>query len=215
MKNRRFIVLTSILLLPSVLVFCQARETSVMIDKENRNAVSIAVPQNKDVSTDALQQRLQRAGLKEKPMKGIAIYKGVVLSEISPDKLDIYTKVEEGPNNSSVVYMAVSKGYNNFTNSGSDSVLTDKVKTFLESFVPDASNFSAELGISGQMEDLKKLEKSGQRLTDEQKDLQKKKTNLENRLREIDNELRLNNEQIEKKKSELEEAKTKRGNGKG
>jgi hypothetical protein len=46
--------------------------------------------------------------------------------------LDIYTKVEEGPNNSSVVYMAVSKGYDNFA-SVADSAITQNVKAFLES----------------------------------------------------------------------------------
>jgi len=74
-----------------------------MIDKENRNAVMINIEQPEKNTSDALQQRLGRSGLKERERKGVVSYKGVTLSEISPDKVDIYTKVEAGSNNSSVV----------------------------------------------------------------------------------------------------------------
>ena len=183
-----------------------------MIDKENRNAVMITIEQPEKITSDALEQRLGRSGLKEKERKGMVRYKGVTLSEISPDKVDIYTKVEAGPNNSSVVYMAVSKGYDNLTNTTVDSNITQNVKTFLESFVKDADTHSADIGISKQIKDVTKDEKSYQRLLDEQKDLQKKKVNIETRLIEIENEINSKKSGIDKKKSEVEDAKIKRGN---
>src|ERR1700722_1508262 len=113
MKNLKITALTFFTLLSGTLMYGQARDASVMIDNENRSAVMITIDQPEKITGDALQQRLERSGLKDKARNGVLRYKGVILSEISPDKVDIYTKVEQGPNNSSVVYMAVSRGYNN------------------------------------------------------------------------------------------------------
>ena len=205
-------MLCSITLLSGTLMYGQARDASVMIDKENRNAVMIVIDQPEKITRDALQQRLERSGLKERSKEGVIKYKGVILSEISPDKVDIYTKVEAGPNNSSVVYMAVSKGYDNFTNNIADSAITQNVKIFLESLVKDADTQSADVGIKQQIKGVISDEKEYVRLLEEQKDLQKKKSVIDNRLVEIQNELNLRAEEINKKKSGVEDAKIKRGN---
>ena len=213
MKYIKTILLTSGTFFSGLFLFGQeAREASVMIEKENRNAVMIAIDQPEKETRDALQKRLERSGLKEKAREGVVKYKGVTLSEISPDKLDIYTKVEKGPNNGSVVYMAVSRGYNNFANGAADSILTENVKVFLQSFVKDAATFSANIGITNQLNDVSQDEKAYQKLLDEQRDLQKKKSGIENRLSEIEIELTSKRESINKKKSEVEDAKTKRTN---
>jgi hypothetical protein len=210
MKHLKIFLITTAALFPALMVCAQAREASVMVDKENRNAVMIAVNQPEKITEDALQQRLQRSGLKEKPKNGAATYKGVIFSEISPSKVDIYTKVEPGPDNSSVVYMAVSRGYNNFTNGGSDSVLTENVKTFLNSFIQDANNHFADVGIAGQNNDIAQDEKDYQHLLDEQRSLQKKKSDIEVKLSDIQTQLNTKSETIARKKSGLEDARTKR-----
>jgi len=212
MRYIKIILLSSVTLFTGTALYAQARDASVMIDKENRNAVMITIDQPEKITNEALQQRMERSGLKEKEKKGIVSFKGVTLSEISPDKVDIYTKVEAGPNNSSVVYMAVSRGYNNFTNTTVDSNITQNVKTFLESFVKDAATYSADVGIKNQINDVIKDEKNYQRLLEEQRDLQKKKLNIDNRLAEIQNELSVREEGINKKKSGVEDAKVKRSN---
>jgi hypothetical protein len=210
MKNIKIIWLTSLAFISVLVVHGQAKDASVMIDKENRNAVMITIDQPENITSDALRQRLERSGLKEKARNGVTKYKGVTLSEISRDKVDIYTKVEKGPNNSSVVYMAVSRGYNNFTNTLVDSNITQNAKNFLESLVKDADNHYADVEISNQINDLNKEEKSYQQLLNEQNDLQQKKVNIDNRLIEIQNELILKREGINKMKSGLEDAKGKR-----
>src|SRR5271168_4953857 len=80
MKKLSNFLLTAGCLLSSVLVFAQATPVSTLIEKENRNAVMIEIKQPVDITIDALQQKLQRAGLNEREKKGTAIYKGVVLS---------------------------------------------------------------------------------------------------------------------------------------
>ena len=193
-----------------ILAYGQATEGSVMIDNANRSAVTITIDQPDNVTGDALLQRMQRSGLQNKPKNGAMSFKGVILSDISAEKLDIYTKVEKGPNNSSVVYMAVSRGYNNFTNGTTDSVLTQNVKNFLQSLVKDANDRSADVGISNQINDVNKDQKAYQKLLDEQGDLQKKKTKIENRLVEIQNELDARTVEMNKKKSAIDDAKVKR-----
>ena len=42
-------------------MYGQARDASVMIDKENRNAVMIVIDQPEKITRDALQQRLERS----------------------------------------------------------------------------------------------------------------------------------------------------------
>ena len=191
-------------------VISQAVPVSTMIEKENRNAVMIVINQPVKITTEALQQKLQRAGLDEKIKRGAASYKGVTLSEISKDKIDVYTKVEKAPNNTSMVYMAVSRGYNNFTNSGADSIITENTIAFLNSFVKDADNHFADLDISNQMNDVNKSEKEYQHLLDEQRDLEKKKSSIETRLAEIQNELATRKTEMDKRKSAVEESKNKR-----
>ena len=213
MKHIKNFLLASVTIFSGMIVYGQeAKEASVMIDKANRNAVMIAIDQPEKITGDALLKRLERAGLKERPRNGVAKYKGVTLSEISPDKLDIYTKVEKGPNNSSIVYMAVSRGYDNFVNGTIDSTITQNVKTFLQSLIMDANTQSADVVINNQLNEVEKEEKAYQRLLDEQKDLQKKKSNIESRLNEIENDLKVKREVIEKKKSEVEDAKAKKSN---
>jgi len=213
MKKFKNLLLNGVSIFSTVVIFAQAAPVSTIIEKENRNAVMIEIKQPAGITTDALQQKLQREGLNEKVKKGIASYKGVVLSEISKDKIDIYTKVESGPNNTSIVYMAVSKGYNNFTSSDADSIITQNVEAFLNSFVKDADNHFADVGISNQIKDENKSEKQYQKLLNEQKDLQQKKNKIEDRLAEIQNELNARKISLDKMKTGVEDAKTNRNNG--
>jgi len=210
MKKIKNLLLTSATMFATITIFAQAKPVSTIIEKENRNAVMIEIKQPVDIATGALQQKFERAGLKEKVRKGSASYKGVVLSEISKDKIDVYTKVESGPNNTSLVYMAVSKGYNNFTSSDADTVITQNIENFLNSFVKDADNHSADVDISNQIKSQDKSEKQYQKLLDEQKDLVAKKTKIENRLTEIQNEIDARKIELDKKKAGVEDSKAKR-----
>jgi hypothetical protein len=207
MKN---LLLSTAGTLSALVIFAQAAPVSTMIEKENRNAVMIEIKQPVAITTDALQQKLERAGLKEKVRNGSASYKGVILSEISKDKIDIYTKVESGPNNTSIAYMAVSKGYNNFTSADADTVITQNVESFLNSLVKDADNHFADVGIGDQIKNQNKSEKEYQKLLQEQRDLQDKKSKIESRLVVIQNDLDMRKINLDKMKAGLEDAKVSR-----
>jgi hypothetical protein len=212
MKYFKSILLTSGTFVVSVTLFGQPQETTLMIENENRSAIMIVIEQPEKITEDALEARLERTGLKEHGRNGVIKYKGVTFSEISSDKVDLYAKVEKGSNNTSVVYMAVSKGYNNFANGTTDSSIKQNLKNFLQSFIKDANSYAADVDIRNQINEVMKDEKSYQRLLDEQKDLQKKKSNIENRLVEIQNDLLVMAETINKKKSAVQDAKAKKNN---
>lgn len=211
MFTRKILLLTTVIIFKALSVPAQATVTSTLIEKENRNAVMIQIDQPIEITMNALEQRMKRAGLDGKTHGGGISYKAVTLSEIASEKVDIYTKVEKGENkNSSVVYMAVSKGYDNFTNSQSDSMMTERVKSFLNSFVKDVKSFSMELMITAQTDEINSAEKEYERLLSDQKDLIKKKADIESSIIEKEKEVREKKEDLEQKKQALEELKIQR-----
>lgn len=210
MKYLKIASLTLLSLFPGFALLAQPAETSVMIDNANRKAVSITIDQPDNITGDALRLRIQHAGLKDNVKNGVMSFKGIVLSDISPETIDLYTKVEKGPNNSSIVYMAVSRGYNNSSNSAADSAITQNVKAFLVSLVKDANDRSVDVGISNRINDVNKDQKAYQKLLDEQSDLTKKKAKIDTRLLEIQNELDMRTTELNKKKTGVEDARAKR-----
>ena len=70
MRYIKIILLSSATLFAGTALYAQARDASVMIDKENRNAVMITIDQPEKITNEALQQRMERSGLKEKEKKG-------------------------------------------------------------------------------------------------------------------------------------------------
>jgi hypothetical protein len=190
----------------------QARDGSLKIGNENMEAVTITTNQPVKITSEALNDRLQRSGLKAKPKRGITTYNRVILSDISPDPLDIYTKVEKAGDNSSMISMAVSRGYSEFTKNRADSTVTVRIKEYLESFVKEANHYSADADINNYINELNKEEKMYQHLLDEETDLNKRKSELDSRLNEIRRDLRVKEERIIKKKADLEIARAKRNN---
>jgi hypothetical protein len=212
MKNLKLILFGLAALFSARNSFAQATVTSTEIDKENRQAVMIQIDQSVDVTTSALEQRLERSGLDGKTHGGVTSYKGVTFSEIGTEKVDIYTKVEKGDkNNTSVVYLAVSKGYDNFTGGGSDNTITENVKTFLNSFVNDVNIYLSDVLIAAQMKEVETAQKEYERSLSDQKDLQKKKSDDENNITDKDKEINEKKADLDRKKEALEDLKRKRG----
>ena len=85
------------LLLVCSYVMSQAVPASTMIEKENRNAVMIVINQPVNITTDALQQKLQRAGLNERVKRGAASYKGVIGVSGVDDKRRSLPEAARGP----------------------------------------------------------------------------------------------------------------------
>lgn len=205
MKN---IILVIVVLVLSITMYAQATIESIIIQKQNRNAVKLYIDQSEEITADALDVKLSRSGLDGKRKKGVTIYKGVTLSEISTTKLDIYTSVRK-QGIGSVVYMAASKGYDNFT-SPEDTGITNNIVVFLNNFIADAKYRSVDVDLTEQKNNIEKEEKNYQKLLDEQKDTEKKKSEAEVKLLQLQNELTAKQLVIDKLKSDLETLKAKR-----
>ena len=188
----------------------QSTEGSVTIDKTNRNALMLNVNQPEAVTRAALTKRMDRAGLNGKAAGGYTKYSGVTFSEISRDKVDIYTMVKKAPNDGSIVYIAVSRGYDNFISSSNDSATSANVRVFLNSIVAEADNQFTSNTITANTADINKDEKKYKTLVNEQSSLQKRRAEIDNRLVEIEKELSTLSEVLTKKKNGLEDLKTKK-----
>ena len=125
-------------------------------------------------------------------------------------KLDIYTQVEKR-GVGSVVYMAASKGYDNFT-TPEDEAITQNIITFLNSFVSDANYRSVDVNLLSKQEAIDKEEKAYLKLLDDQKDTEKKRSEAEVKLVQLQNDILAKQTEIEKLKSELDDLKNKRTN---
>jgi hypothetical protein len=204
------IILLVLIAVSSVVIFAQASVESIVIEKKNRNAVKLYIDQPETITETALAARLKRSGLDGKSKKGITIYRGVILSEISSMKLDIYTQVQKR-GVGSVVYMAASKGYDNFT-TPEDQDITSNIITFLNTFVGDANYRSVDLDLLSKQDNIDKEEKAYQKLLDEQKDTEKKKSDAEVKLLKLKNDIYYKTAEIAKLKAELDDLKTKRTN---
>lgn len=212
MKKAELIWLLSVILLFNTVSFAQPGNASVAFEKEQRNTQIVLVGLSEKLTSGALGRRMANAGLKNKGENGVTRHTGVVLREISPGKIDILTKVEEGPNNSSIVHMIVFPYHDDSATVYPDSLVNKNVQQFLDSFVEYAVVYSLEIRITEQLDHLKGNEKSYQLLLTEQKELQNKKNGIETRLHVLQGELDKKTYTIIKEKENLEELKVQREN---
>ena len=84
--------------------------------------------------------------------------------------------------------------------------------TFLNNFIPDANYRSVDVDLTAQTENITKQEKAYQKLLDEQKDTEKKRSDAEVKLVQLQNDLQAKQTEIDKLKADLEDMKVKRSN---
>jgi hypothetical protein len=211
MKSVDLLLFSSIITFSVSEVHAQAMNGSTSIEKENREAMMINIAQTADITSDALEQKMKRAGVSGKSHGDVTIYKAVILSDISPEKVDIYTKVVKNKDKTScTVFMSVSKGYENFATPGTDKQIFENMKNFLNTFVKDVMIYSLDLKLADKLDEVKKEEKRYDNLVDDEKDLQKDKVNIENKIVNKLKEIKDKKEEVAKRKEELEKLKEQR-----
>ena len=184
-----------------------AHEGRVKFMKGDQNAIIADYDLPKNIIEDALKERLEKAGLgKKSSEKGFMAYKGTTWAEVSPDKLDVYAKVE-GKDSKSTVTMLVSKGYDNFISSASDAERVQKVQNFLNSFVNDARAYQLRLSIAAQEEVVKKTEKDFKGITDDGEKLNKDKEKIEKQIADNKNDQTKKQATLDAEKQKLEDLK--------
>lgn len=171
--------------------------------KKKIPAVVTEIPQVAGVTEDAIRQKLTQLGYNAKETKGVYVYKGIRIPEISNETFDVLLRVERKgrrEKDASVVYFAVSRGYENYVKESDDAELTGKIKQYCNNFSVWAEAAALEVAIKEQENQVKSAEKKLVDYNDESENLQKRKKKLEEDIEE-------NKKNIEKQKTELENQK--------
>jgi hypothetical protein len=162
-------------------------------------ATIIEIPQSASVTEDAIKQKLTQLGYSGKESKGVTVYKGVLLQQISADLIDLYLKVErkgKKDREECTVYFAVAK-VNSFIKPGGDAAMVAGINSYIANFPVWAEAEALERDINNAEDVLKSAEKKNTDLVDESESLQKRKKKLEDDIEE-------NRKNIEKQKAEVE-----------
>lgn len=182
-----------------------AREASVKFMKGQQNAIVADYDLPKEVVEEALKQRLDKEGLGKKGSeKGFSAYKGTTWVNISPDKMDVYTKVE-GKGDKSTITLLASKGYDNFVTTATDADKVQKLEAFLNDFIKDARAYQLRLAIAAQEEIVKKAEKDQKNTADDGDKLVKEKEKIEKQIADNKTEQSKKETVVATEKSKLED----------
>lgn len=172
---------------------------NVEFDKTTQQGTIAEYNYTEDLVSNVLISEIEKSAGKSKSVKGFQLFKGVHINEISPDAIDLYVKIDrksKKEKDKSVVYVLVSKGYDNFVTTASDASVFDNTKTFLQNITTKfaASDLSSQ--ITEQEKLVKKEQKKLDGYSDDIKDMEKK-------IRKLNDDIEDRKKDIEKQKSEV------------
>ncbi len=158
----------------SATAFAQnAHEAMIPFNKTQENAVVADFDNAPEVVRQVLKAQLEKEGLRKiKSSGGYWRSSGSVWNSVSSDKMDFYFRIE-GKRNKSTISVLVSKGYDNFVTSGTDSRTIDNVKNFLNGFGDQLVAYQKEQDIKAQEEAVKKAEVLQKKAAEQQAKLDK------------------------------------------
>lgn len=217
------------ILLVSIVVFAQfasaqSMATTVKYKDNLEPALVLQLPYSTSVTEGTILKKLSETGYdpqtkgalfwKKNKLDGFFIYNEVSLPDMMNQKLDLYFKVDiksKKESDKSMLYLLVSKGYENFVSSTSDSTVFKSTKKFLNSFVSETAEYKLNLDIEAQEETVKAAEKKLNQLEGKEADLIKKIEQLNQDL--VNNKVDQANQkiEIENQKVKLNELRIKAG----
>jgi hypothetical protein len=183
--------------------------------KMSRQAIFNEVPFGEKVTEAAIRDSLEKLGYKPKESKGFMVYRGVKLSALSNEPLDIYISVERKSRKEkevSVITMLLAKGEDNFITQGVDPGIIENGKSFLNGFTNYIDSYYLEQQIAEMEETRITNDKKTSSLANDAEDLQKKKKKIEKEIEDNIKEQADHKEASEKHLQNLEALKSKRKN---
>lgn len=200
----------------------QSASTSVRYDKSTRPALMLLLPYNEEVSEGTIVQKLKEIGYnpeskgalfwKQNKLNGFYIFKGVELSGMNGQPVDLYFKVE--PKNrkekdKSYIYLMTSKGDEKFVSSETDAATHQAAQNFLNRFTEHSATYKHSLDVKNAEESVKSAEKKYAKLLDDEKDMTRKLEKLQQELQENKKQQEQQVINIENEKKRLQELKAK------
>jgi hypothetical protein len=180
------------------------------------------LPNNTDVAEGTILQKLKETGYspetkgrlfwKKNKLDGFYVFNGITLPALNNQKLDMYFKVERESSSQkelSIIYLVVSKGYDNFISPEVDSATFLAATDFLNGFVANTASYRLNLDIEEQAKVLKSAENKLTNLQDDEKSLIKKIEGLQADLRNKKDDQVMQEKEIVNQKMKLEALKVK------
>ncbi|MGZ8517616.1 MAG: coiled-coil domain-containing protein [Chitinophagaceae bacterium] len=196
--------------------------TTVTINKNLQPGLVLHLPDNTDVAEGTILQKLKETGYspetkgklfwKKNKRDGFYVFNGITLPALNNQKLDMYFKVEresKSQKEQSIIYLLVSKGYDNFISPQVDSVTFLAATEFLNGFVATTASYRLKLDIEEQDKIVQSAEKKLAGLQDDEKSLIKKIDELQADLRNKKEDQAMQEKEIANQKMKLEELKAK------
>jgi len=200
----------------------QATTTTISINKNLQPGLMLDLPNNTDVAEGTILQKLKETGYtpetkgkffwKKNKRDGFYVFNGIQLPALNNQKLDMYFKVEQKSStqkDQSIIYLLVSKGYDNFISPELDSVTFVAATDFLNGFVAGTASYRLNLDIEEQEKVVKNAEKKLVNLQNDDKTLVRKIEELQADLRNKKNDQTMQEKEIANQKIKLDELKAK------
>ena len=150
--------------------------------ESDQNSFVIQLSSNADNVEGALKARLKKEGLKVSSKKGFITCLATNWAKIGTSTMDFYFKIKKVDNGNSVLYVFVSKGYNNFISSQLFPDESNRTKDFLVDMINETKRYELNLAIVG-------LNKKLKNANDDLDDLMKKQKKMEDEIKELNRKL--------------------------
>ncbi len=200
----------------------QSNFTTITINKKLQPGLVLELPNNTSVAEGTILQKLKETGYtpetkgklfwKKNKLDGFYVFNGVELAALNNQKLDMYFKVDpksKSQKDQSIIYLLVSKGYDNFISPEVDTATFAAATAFLNGFVAGTASYRLNLDIEEQAKVVKAAEKKLADLEDDDKALTKKIEELQADLRNKKDDKVMQEKEIANQKAKLEELKAK------
>lgn len=216
-------MLLTTLLAGAVVAQAQSTHTTVTYNNTMQPALTLELQNNTEMTEGTILQKLKQTGYdpntkghlfwKTNKKEGFYIFDGVALPDLNSQKLDMYFKVvpkSTEDKTHSVIYLMVSKGYDNFVGPESDSVLWNSAQNFLNSFVDKTTAFTLETDIKSQEKTVKQSESRLIKYQDDEKGLNTKMEKLQQEIAANHSNQQKQQTDIEGQRKKLEQMKSTR-----
>ena len=170
----------------------------------DQTAFNIQLDNNADNVEGALVARLKKDGLKVSSKKKFITCLAANWSKIGTNTIDVYFKIKKVDNAHTMLYMFVSKGYNNFINSQANPDESSHAKDFLVSMINETKRFELNLAM---IDTNKKIKDANGDLDD----LVNKQRKMEDQIKDLNRKLEENHTNQNDKSKQIDELKSKLG----
>jgi len=201
------------LILSGYVITAQVSVGTVAYNKVERTAIVGQFDYSPEVVKASIVEDLKYNGfVKSSDSKGFKMYPGIIFTQISPDPIDLYFKVDDvkKEKDKSMVYLMISKGGENFMNNTTDPEVITTCSNYLQSLKPKFEARQLEINIAEQESLIKKAEKTYNSLIGTGESLQDKKNDIEESIAKNLKEQEAQKTLLEKEKKLLETLKSQR-----